>query len=318
MTDYGKTQTFFSRESIGIPFGTSSPAVFGDASEIAEWAARNDLKFLPIEDLESNGHDCSIIVCTSAEHYARLNLMRDQMRHARTLWFPLAAFHGPGSPLSYSLKQLSRSSLHTAHQRQVAIAETLKSRRHVTVRDRLGNIAEFHIPKTTRVAEAPRESLKPGDFISAVSYFEVETEYAEIDSEYLAADGELAVDCLLYARSARNHPPSSTLAAARSISGAVGASKSAIMRFRDGSLAQFSVDGTDIAAEVANLAGERLGPRLTEFSFGLNSSLKDVDWTVNSPLNEGALGVHVGLGDGYSGLHLDFVIASATAEFQSG
>ena len=317
MSDYGETQTFFSGESIGIPFGTSSPAVFGDSPEIADSAARNDLKFLPIEDLESDRSDCSIIVCTGAEYYSRLNLMREQMRHSRTLWFPLAAFHGPGSPLSYSLEQLSRSSLYAAHQRQLAIAEALESRRHVTVRDRLGNIAEFRIPESTRVAEAPRGPLKPGDFISAVSYFEVETEYAELDSEWLAADGELAVDCVLYARSARNHPPSDTLAAARSISGAVCCSKPAIMRFKGGSLAQFSVAGTDVAAEVANLAGRRLGARLTEFSFGLNGSLKDIDWTINSPLNEGALGVHVGLGDGYSGLHLDFVVESATAEFQA-
>jgi hypothetical protein len=48
---------------------------------------------------------------------------------------------------------------------------------------------------------------------------------------------------------------------------------------------------------------------LVELSFGTNMTLfpDTVDWTINAQLHEGLHGVHAGIGDGVTGVHIDFV-----------
>ncbi|KEQ19296.1 hypothetical protein [Endozoicomonas numazuensis] len=83
-------------------------------------------------------------------------------------------------------------------------------------------------------------------------------------------------------------------------------------------LVSLNIDGDECCQQVVALAGPsdgELGPKPTEakeFSIGLNKWVLDnIDYTINSPLNEGVEGIHVGFGDGHNGLHMDFLIPQA-------
>jgi len=64
----------------------------------------------------------------------------------------------------------------------------------------------------------------------------------------------------------------------------------------------------DIVEELAELTQD---PRviLTELAIGSNHALDPhtIDWTLNCQINEGAYGIHVGIGNGVSGAHIDFI-----------
>jgi hypothetical protein len=65
--------------------------------------------------------------------------------------------------------------------------------------------------------------------------------------------------------------------------------------------------GKDISPELISCVGDS-GAEVVEFSFGTNHDIANVlDWSVNSQLNEGALGVHFGIGYGVTAAHIDFV-----------
>lgn len=53
---------------------------------------------------------------------------------------------------------------------------------------------------------------------------------------------------------------------------------------------------------------------LTEMAFGTNVGLSNegIDWTFNSQLNEGAVGIHIAVGEGLTGAHIDLVCPSVT------
>ncbi|MHC8407018.1 MULTISPECIES: hypothetical protein [unclassified Pseudomonas] len=54
-------------------------------------------------------------------------------------------------------------------------------------------------------------------------------------------------------------------------------------------------------------AGSR-GVMLTEFAIGVNAAVgPHIDYGINSQMNEGVSGVHVAIGDGSSGYHIDFL-----------
>jgi hypothetical protein len=65
----------------------------------------------------------------------------------------------------------------------------------------------------------------------------------------------------------------------------------------------------DISAYLLNFTNPRRDLVLTEMAFSTNKgvSSREIDWTKNSQMNEGAIGIHVGLGDGLTGAHIDFI-----------
>ncbi len=65
----------------------------------------------------------------------------------------------------------------------------------------------------------------------------------------------------------------------------------------------------DIAEELEYLTNKRRKLVLTEMAFSTNGGIvaEDIDWTKNSQMNEGAIGIHVAIGDGLTGAHIDFI-----------
>jgi hypothetical protein len=55
---------------------------------------------------------------------------------------------------------------------------------------------------------------------------------------------------------------------------------------------------------------------LIEVAFSTNTGMKSetIDWNYNSVLNETSLGVHIALGDGATGAHIDFIAPGAAVQ----
>ena len=80
---------------------------------------------------------------------------------------------------------------------------------------------------------------------------------------------------------------------------------------KDNRLVSFRVGEVDLARPLIQLAGfDRETAR--EFSVGLNQGIREhVDFSCNSQLNEGIQGLHIGYGDGKTGLHIDLIAPGA-------
>ena len=64
--------------------------------------------------------------------------------------------------------------------------------------------------------------------------------------------------------------------------------------------------------EVLKMAAGTRGLELTEFAIGVNDEIAPlIDYKMNSQLNEGVGGVHLAIGDGSSGYHIDFLSPAA-------
>ncbi|MGF6126548.1 hypothetical protein QF019_001756 [Pseudomonas frederiksbergensis] len=65
--------------------------------------------------------------------------------------------------------------------------------------------------------------------------------------------------------------------------------------------------------KLLDLATGARGLKLTEFAIGVNDSIApNIDYQINSQMNEGISGVHVAIGDGSSGYHIDFLSPAVT------
>jgi hypothetical protein len=91
------------------------------------------------------------------------------------------------------------------------------------------------------------------------------------------------------------------------------AAHGATLLIEDNQLRAFIVDEHDYRAVLNEATGPR-GLQLTECAFGVNASIADcIDYRINSQLNEGIEGMHVAVGDGRQGYHIDLLMPGVVA-----
>jgi hypothetical protein len=79
------------------------------------------------------------------------------------------------------------------------------------------------------------------------------------------------------------------------------------VKISDDVICVIKIDDDDVTNEFSSLAGPH-GLHVSEFAIGFYRAAEgSLDWRINSPVNEGVQGIHLGIGDGYSGMHFDFV-----------
>ena len=299
-------------------FDGEIPAVVSDSAAVGRWAAEIGLPLRDVGDLDEP-LPAALVVLTRDDTYARQNVLRDSFAAGRSLWFPLAAFDGSDAAVEYGLRHLGSMdfpAMFAGHQAALKHIEqsnlmSFEGSRGTDVEVRFGAEIEFTMLTDLRVPV--------GDPSPLASFFEFET---EIDAEQFApgqerpftADGVLRPAGVLCA-----HGP-----------GRFSAGQDAVRRGRElarraatadttvtisgGVVSRIDMDGEDVTGRFSELAGPE-GSQLSEFALGFyHAAGGTLDWRVNSPVNEGVRGIHFGIGDGYSGLHFDFVCADVASE----
>lgn len=81
------------------------------------------------------------------------------------------------------------------------------------------------------------------------------------------------------------------------------------VRIEDTRVIEVLAANRDISPELTELTNRKIDLMLLEMAVSTNEGVipTNVDWTKNSQINEGALGIHVGIGDGLTGAHIDFI-----------
>ena len=85
---------------------------------------------------------------------------------------------------------------------------------------------------------------------------------------------------------------------------------------KDNSIIKIILGGEDFTETLmSSVKGSQRELSLTEFAFGAVERQEPMDWGINSVLNEGIKGVHIGIGMGLDTPHIDFIAAGARLEF---
>lgn len=298
------SQRFFGLEPAEVAVASDNPAA-------AVWAASHGYEFLHLSQALERDLDRCVLIATTKFWYSELSLIRESLRQTAVLWLPLGAFDGHESVVAYGLEQLDKIDWAAASSNQTQIEALVREHRDYVIADRRGRQLRIAMPAGTAISVGAPGVLRPGDFSSLVAHLEVETEYIAHGADPLVADGEIGIDSLLFALGPRTVMSPAERRAVQQLRASVSGPDEAVLVASGGHVVSFRIGLQDRVETLADLAGDILGTKISEFSFGLNSSTSDMRWGLNSPLNEGASGIHLGLGDGYTGVHLDFVASGA-------
>jgi hypothetical protein len=234
--------------------------------------------------------------------------------HSRVLWVPLGAFDPTADAARYSVDLLLRTDL------AKSTAANAKWKHILSRLDRPLAVACDRSSALFRIeaGAAPPQGLidpviegPPGQsWVSIAEYLEVDISSnpapGSVEPAY-AMEGTFWAEGLCVAHDGALPHASPQLERARELAQRVVKAGGVLACIQETNLISALCDGQDISAELIACAGDS-GPQVIEFAFGTNHDITDhLDWSINSQLNEGALGVHFGIGDGVSGAHIDFV-----------
>ncbi|MET8976331.1 hypothetical protein ABZX85_12015 [Streptomyces sp. NPDC004539] len=239
--------------------------------------------------------------------------LRDILSASSVLWMSLASFSGDPETARYAIEKFSEIDLDdaVAMNRRI-ITRLLLSRTEIGVSGP-GTELTLRLPETLQLSSRTRTELLPDEHSTIGNYFEVAmspTDLAgRVDTE-LSISGTLRIDSVLVARHRElRGARADRFEAAKEIAEDMRKACPLYVTVEDN---RFVGGFGPWADGIDDTSGPAYRTAVTEIAVG--TGLLDparVDWSLNCLLNEGAAGIHLGVGNGLDGMHFDFISTEA-------
>lgn len=297
-------------------FGGRDGVVLTDEPELADWLRGQGVPAATFDGVLSGRRKPPPCVIAVPLDYARLPSrlrLREILGESSVLWISLASFSGDPAEARYALGRFADIDIPEAvAMNRRMISRLLLAERELTMRGP-GTDLTITLPDVLQLSSRTRAELLPDEHSTIGNYFEVAmspTDIAgKIDTE-LTVSGTLRVDSVLVARHRElRGARADKFAAALDVAAKMREACPLHLTIEDNRF----VDGFGpFAAGVHDASGPEYGGAVTEVAIGTGLLAPDrLDWSLNCLLNEGAAGIHLGLGNGLSGMHFDFISTEA-------
>lgn len=228
--------------------------------------------------------------------------------------FTTAKFDASPEVLRYSLERLFAVPDYGAMlAKRDALYEEALSAKHIEVHSGNGHVLTGTLSDEVEAANFDSE-LKTGWLYSLAELLEASIVNAEADRSSFTASGTMAFHGLIHLEnSAQLKRDAADLVAEMTRLSQEGEN---LVECEDNSVVRLVLGGRDYTQTLLDwYRGTDRELSLVEFAFGVVDHPSTPDWGKNSILNEGAVGMHAGIGMGMHAPHIDFVSHRAKLRF---
>lgn len=285
-----------------------------DDPAVGERLARHgfDLKPMDEHDFADPGERPALMVLSTLAGHDKLAELWD-ISTGIVAHLALAKFDNSIDTVDYSFEQFLKVDLPKALDHRGDVYDHALRADVIEVETAAG-VLRARFGDEVEVANAD-EIMEPGWLYSVAEFFEASIVNVEADRSSFVVDGVLAFDNFIFLC---NKPSIKAMAGPlfqemveRSTKG------DNIAWFEDNCLTKLQIGGEDVSDRMLPVFdGKGRGLSATEFAFGCVDLDGSQDWTINTPMHEGALGVHVGLAMGLDAPHCDFIARGATIRYR--
>lgn len=311
-------------------FDGESPLFLTDSRELLLWMQERDfsaLHFEHVTGLTAQERANLVALPTTPTDVGNHDLWREYFADSRVLIVAGIAFDPSLEAMTYTLEHIARSSFVDAARLNSELLDSVATSERIVV---TSADAELHcrFGEITMLRPKVEPELEPGEWESVGAYFEVglvsqPDEFMTGIKPGFDVDGEFVADGVSVA--VHRHVGEEVRAMADGawslLRGLEQAGDFPLRLSVENSVLRKVVTGSgrDIAPELLDFTNAGLGAMLTELSFSSNAAMRPegIDWSVNSQMNEGAIGVHLAVGEGLTGAHIDFIAVDATTRFNA-
>jgi len=291
------------RRLLGRIFDGEQPVIAVDLPEVVDWLTDSGISAIGLAEVMSV--ESGAVVAVSA-HPATVGLALKSQPGVRKIHVVQSVHSGDPHTVRYTVAQLLASDPLLCAQRQDEIAATIKSSGGAISFRGVGTDLAVRSRGRAGLIHLDDPIIKPGECLSAHAFFEIGLANlkADEDSAFLV-NGHCRAIGMIASRDPRLRagPEPAEWVQHRGEIARTGVD----LHISDNQLVKCVLGGRDIKNDIARWTRDH-GLRITECSIGTNPQVLTAgDWSLNSLMNEGAQGIHVGFGRPIDGIHFDFI-----------
>lgn len=285
--------------------------VVSDDAVLCEHLTRQGVTALPLRPGLNVADGAHVILALCHQLVSRS--VRRQFSNAAVLVLPIHSFDDSAEAIIYTMSLAFTTDYEDACRRNRRWVELLRNKPDGVLRF-VGPRTDLRcrLQERLRVNTSLELVVNPGEWVSIADYCEVSVT-APSQADWLGAfviDGYAEAVGVLVAEDSRVTPAGQErIRRAKALRRELVREGPVQIVVEGGILRSAIVDGVDRSGEVADVTNPDYSLHTLELGLGSNPSVaSQVDWMMNSQLNEGVGQVHLGYGEGITGAHMDFVI----------
>lgn len=253
----------------------------------------------------------TVNIQATAENFEQVEkLVRSQNKKVRMLRIPIVVFDNSLENLKYCFARLIEYNFKLMFKLKNNLLTRFSSHNGINIESKNNSIIHCKFDKGLQY-KYPSELILPFNRTrSLAEYLEVSFDYnPDIDSDF-HINGTFSFNGMVYAII-----PNSSLITkyhydlADQLLNRISKAKNCDIQISNSYIKNFKINEIDICTQLSSITGELLKLKVTELAFGFYQpkNFSKINWKLNSQSNEGISGVHIGIGDGSSGVHIDFI-----------
>lgn len=300
-----------SANMISTLFGNEKISIIADSREFLGDCAHLGFDTAHVSELESLPKN-SIIFSFSNDAAKMTFELAKKTKHKKSIFCATQVFEPSVANALYSLKLLLSSNFEHALSTQRLVLNMLNSNESFFLS---GNEADAQVALLPHAQPYALLTEDVSDnFVQSVAEF-FEVHYAHMNPQEpcpFSFSGTLKIEGILTVlRKYNSTLPEGLNISLKWLSDRI-SQHSATLVVQDNIITSLKTNNEEHITLLKLATGAR-GLRLTEFAIGVNDAIApNIDYKINSQMNEGISGVHVAIGDGSSGYHIDFLSPSVT------
>lgn len=296
-------------------FAGEDAAIVTDDQGLAAWLATHGVHAATFDELLAGERDVPRKVLAIPLDWDRLpsrQALRDLFPVTSVLWMPLASFSSDLDTAKYAVERFSEVDVARAVAMNRRIVSRLLLAKEEVTMSGPDTALTIRLPDSLQLLCRTRLEMLPDEHTTIGNYFEVAMSPTDlsghIDTE-LSISGSFRLDSVLVAKHRElDSAMASSFTAAAGLADEIRAACPLLVTLRDNRI----VDGLGPwTTRLAALSGPDYSA-VTEVAVGTGILPPErVDWSLNCVLNEGAAGIHIGIGNSLTGMHFDFISREA-------
>ena len=296
-------------------FASEDAILVTDDQRLADWLTTCGVQAVTFDDLLADARNVPQKVLAVPLDWGRLpsrHALREIFSAASVLWMPLASFSSDLDTAKYAIERFAETDVARAVAMNRRIVTRLLLAQEEVTFSGPDTALKLRLPDALQLLCRTRLPLLPDEHAAIGNYFEVAMSPTDlsghIDTE-LSISGSFRIDSVLVAKHRELKDAMTTsFTAATEIADEIRNACPLQVSVRDNRI----VDGLGQWADsLAAMSGPNYSA-LTEVAVGTGLLPPDhVDWSLNCVLNEGAAGIHIGIGNALTGMHFDFISTEA-------
>ncbi|NEO75447.1 hypothetical protein [Moorena sp. SIO4G3] len=281
-----------------------------DNHQLRSYLDREGYQTILFDDYDFRNREAAFLVFSDYDYHDRLKELWN-VSESRVVHLPAVKFDGSFEGIVYSLERLLEANSLNLEQGLVLRSKTYNKIAEVQgglyLSDDRGSQLKCQLAESLEVANAEDE-LQAGWFYSIAELWESSVVNIKGNKSSFSVEGIFYFDGILYSANKRVIKERNQMAL-KALSERIASSQEKYIELEDNSVTRLVLDGRD---ETSALLDVELHPErqlsLTEMAFGCNTGIVNcVDWEVNSVMNEGIYGMHLGTGIPNKSPHIDFI-----------